>query len=146
MTRFMTTSPQLAAIDELGGPHDAWYGMMIGIGHWQWFGYGFFTLQRPDNAAPLGRVGLLNHENWPQPELAWHLYQDAIGQGYATEAAGAVRDWAAKTHGLTQLVSYIDKNNAPSQAVAKRLGATTDGTAPAHEPDAEIWTHPKVAA
>ena len=120
--------------------------MMIGIGHWQWFGYGFFTLQRSDDATPLGRVGLLNHENWPQPELAWHLFEDAIGQGFATEAAAAVRDWAAQTHGLTQLVSYIDVGNAPSQAMAKRLGATTDGTRAPHEPDAEIWVHPKVAA
>lgn len=146
MTRFITTSPQMAALDEQGGPHDAWFGMMIGIGHWQWHGYGFFTLQKHDDPTPLGRVGLLNHENWPQIELAWHLYEDAIGQGYATEAAIAVRSWAAKTHNITQLVSYIDANNTPSQAVAQRLGAQTDGTRAPHEPEAEIWTHQKVAA
>ena len=146
LDRFMTSSPQLAALDDQGEQYQAWYAMMIGVGHWQWFDYGFFTLQRHGDPAPLGRVGLLNHENWPQVELAWHLFEDAIGQGYAAEAATAVRDWAARTHGLTQLVSYIDTNNAPSQAVARRLDARTDGTRPAHEPESEIWIHPKVAA
>ena len=146
MSHFLTTSPQLAALDDQAEEYAGWYAMMIGVGHWQWFDYGFFTLQRPDDPTPLGRVGLLKHENWPHPELAWHLFEEAIGQGFATEAAAAVRDWAAKTHGLTQLVSYIATNNAPSQAVAKRLGATTNGTRPPHEPESEIWTHPKVAA
>ena len=146
LSHFMTTSPQLAALDDLAPPHSGWYGMMIGIGHWHWHGYGFFTLQRHDDPTPLGRVGLLNHDDWPQVELAWHLFEDAIGQGFATEAATAVRDWAAKVHGLTQLVSYIDVANGPSQAVAKRLGATTDGTLAPHEEDSHIWVHPKVAA
>ena len=146
LSRFLTTSPQLAALDDQAEQYDAWYAMMIAIGHWQWFDYGFFTLQKPDDPAPLGRVGLLNHANWPQPELAWHLFEEAIGQGFATEAAAAVRTWAAKTHGLTQLVSYIDTKNAPSQAVANRLGAATDGNRAPHEPDSEIWVHPKVAA
>lgn len=146
MTRFITSSPQMAAQDELGSPKDAWFGTMIGIGHWHWFGYGFFTLQKPDDPTPLGRVGVLNHKGWPQPELAWHLFEDAIGNGYATEAAEAVRSWAAQTHGLTQLVSYIDTKNTPSQNVATRLGAATDGARAPHEPDAEIWLHPKVAA
>ncbi len=144
--RFVTSSPQLAAQDELGDRDDAWFSMLIGIGHWQWHGYGFFTLQEHDTPTPLGRVGILNHDSWPQPELAWHLYEDAIGKGFATEAATAVRDWAAQAHGLTHLVSYIDNKNTASQGVATRLGATTDGTRAPHEPDAEIWVHPKVAA
>lgn len=146
MTRFVTSSPQMAAQDELGTPQDAWFGMMIGVGHWQWFGYGFFTLQTQQDPTPLGRVGILNHVNWPQPELAWHLFEDGIGQGFATEAAEAVRDWAAQAHGLSQLVSFIDAANLRSQRVAQRLQAVTDGSRAAHEPEAEIWVHPKVAA
>lgn len=146
LTRFVTSSPQMAAQDELGDPQNAWFSMMIGVGHWQWHSYGFFTLQKPNDPTPLGRVGILNHVNWPQPELAWHLFEDAIGNGFATEAAVAVRDWAAEAHGLTDLVSYIDTKNTASQSVAKRLGAATDGKRAPHEPDAEIWVHPKVAA
>ena len=76
-------------------------------------------------------------------ELAWHLFDQAEGHGYATEAAMAVRRWAHERHGIGQLVSYIDHHNHRSQGVAKRLGAVTDGTRAPHEPDAEIWVHTK---
>ena len=90
---------------------------------------------------PVGRVGLIKHSNWPDIELAWHLFEGAEGKGYATEAGMAVKHWAGEDLGLTRLFSYIDVDNTRSQAVAKRLGAVTDGTRAAHEPEAEIWVH-----
>ena len=77
----------------------------------------------------------------PEVELAWHLFEGAEGNGYATEAAQEIRYWAYQSHGLNQLVSYIHHGNRRSQAVAKRLGAETDGSRADHEPDAEIWRH-----
>ena len=74
-------------------------------------------------------------------ELAWHLFEGAEGHGYATEAGQAVRRWSYQEHGFNQLVSYIDHKNHRSQAVAKRLGAKSDGPRADHEPDAEVWTH-----
>lgn len=141
-TAYMTGSARLAEQGETIAADQAWYGFMTGIGHWQWHGFGFFTLTRHDDAAPLGRVGLLKHAGWPQVELAWHLFDAVEGHGYATEAAHAVRDWAWAQHGIGQLVSYIDHSNHRSQAVARRLGAQTDGTRAPHEPEAEIWHHP----
>lgn len=140
-TQFMTSSPRMVAQGETVSKEQAWFGFLAGIGHWQWHGFGFFTLCRQGKDLPLGRVGLLKHSNWPAVELAWHLFDGSEGNGYATEAAQAVRRWAHECHGLTQLVSYINYENDRSQAVAKRLGATTDGARAEHEPDAEIWTH-----
>jgi RimJ/RimL family protein N-acetyltransferase len=140
-TRFMTSSPALEAQGETISAEQAWFGFMTGIGHWQWHGFGFFTLALHGSEHPLGRVGLLKHSDWPQVELAWHLFEGAEGHGYATEAAQAVRLWAAEHLGIRQLVSYIDVENHRSQAVAHRLGAQTDGSRAPHEPEAEIWTH-----
>ncbi|MGZ9809297.1 GNAT family N-acetyltransferase [Pseudoroseicyclus sp. H15] len=140
-TRFMTSSPRMQAQGETISEDQAWFGFMTGIGHWQWHGFGFFTLAEHGQTAPLGRVGLLKHSNWPRVELAWHLFDGAEGNGYATEAGRAVRRWAYEAHGISQLVSYIDCGNHRSQAVATRLGATTDGTRAEHEPDAEVWVH-----
>lgn len=140
-TRFMTSSPRMQAMGETVSEEEAWFGFMIGIGHWQWHGFGFFTVTRRGQNLGLGRVGLLKHSTWPKVELAWHLFEGAEGKGYATEAAAAVRRWAYHTHGIQQLVSYIDCSNQRSQAVAKRLGATTDGTRADHEPEAEVWVH-----
>ncbi|WP_298839841.1 GNAT family N-acetyltransferase [uncultured Roseobacter sp.] len=142
-TAFLTASPRMKAQGEQATVAEAWFAFMTGIGHWQWHGFGFFTLTLKDkNATAVGRAGLLRHAQWPQEELAWHLFDGAEGKGYATEAAKAVRAWAHDTLGLQKLVSYIHRDNRRSQRVAERLGATTDGTAPPHEPDAEIWTHP----
>ena len=141
LTRFMTSSPRMQAQGETVSKEQAWFGFLIGIGHWQWHGYGFFTLMVRGQSLPIGRVGLLKHSNWPKVELAWHLFDGAEGQGYATEAGQAVRRWAYQAHGFSELVSYIDCKNHPSQAVAKRLGAKSDGTRADHEPDAEVWTH-----
>lgn len=141
LTRFMTSSPRMVAQSETISKEQAWFGFLAGVGHWHWHGFGFFTLILRGEGLPLGRVGLLKHSNWPQVELAWHLFEGAEGNGYATEAAQAVRLWAFQRHGLKQLVSYIDRENHRSQAVAKRLGAVTDGIPAEHEPDAEVWTH-----
>ncbi len=141
-TRFMTSSPRMLAQGETVSKEQAWFGFLTGIGHWQWHGFGFFTLTVRGRNLPIGRVGLLKHSNWPEVELAWHLYAGAEGNGYATEAGLAVRSWAYQAHGFRQLVSYIDCENRRSQAVAKRLGAKTNGTRADHEPDAEVWVHP----
>ena len=142
LTRFMTSAPSMQAQGETVTPEQAWFGFLTGVGHWQWHGFGFFTVVEQHTGDPVGRVGLLRHSNWPDIELAWHLFEGAEGKGYATEAARAVRNWARDDLGLDKLYSYIDFNNTRSQAVAKRLGAVTDGTRAPHEPQAEIWVHP----
>jgi RimJ/RimL family protein N-acetyltransferase len=86
-------------------------------------------------------VGLIKHSGWPDVELAWHLFEGAEGKGYATEAAMTVKKWAFEDLQLDHLFSYIDVKNIRSQAVAKRLGAVTDGTRARHEPEAEVWVH-----
>jgi RimJ/RimL family protein N-acetyltransferase len=51
----------------------------------------------------------------------------------------AVKIWACEELGFDRLYSYIDRENTRSQAVAKRLGAITDGTRAPHELEAEVW-------
>lgn len=140
-TRFMTSAPSLKAQGETSTAEQAWFGFLAGIGHWHWHGFGFFIVVEQETGHPVGRVGLIKHSDWPEIELAWHLFEGAEGKGYATEAAKAVKAWAFGDLGLTKLFSYIEEDNTRSQAVTKRLGATTDGTRPPHEPDAEIWVH-----
>ena len=90
-TRFVTSSPRMKAQEETVSNEDAWFHFLTGIGHWQWHGFGFFTLISRGGHIPLGRVGLLKHANWPEVELAWHLFEGAEGNGYATEAAQEIR-------------------------------------------------------
>ena len=140
-TRFMTSAPSMRAQGETVTAQQAWFAFLTGIGHWHWHGFGFFTVVEQRAGHPVGRVGLIRHSDWPDVELSWHLFESAEGNGFATEAAIAVRKWAGEDLGLDRLHSYIDRQNTRSQAVASRLGAVTDGTRATHEPEAEVWVH-----
>ena len=49
----------MKAQEETVSSEDAWFHFLTGIGHWQWHGFGFFTLILRGEHLPLGRVGLL---------------------------------------------------------------------------------------
>ncbi len=100
LTKFMTSAPSMQAQNETVSAVQAWFGFLAGVGHWHYHGFGFFALVHHDTGHPLGRVGLIKHSNWPKIELAWHLFEGAEGQGFATEAALAVRRWAHTDLGL----------------------------------------------
>ena len=55
-------------------------------------------------------------------EIGWHLNPDSTGRGYATEAAQALAAHAF-AEGLDELIIGMWTDNAPSAAVARRLGA-----------------------
>lgn len=85
-----TGSPRMQA---LGGPEtrrDAWRGYLTDIGHWHWRGFGFFCVVENQTGRVAGRVGVIDHINWPEPELAWHVFDGFEGRSIAFEAACAV--------------------------------------------------------
>jgi RimJ/RimL family protein N-acetyltransferase len=101
----------------------AWRVLAAGIGHWALRGYGFWSVDRRSDRAFIGRVGVIFPPDEPEPELAYHLFAGFDGQGYATEAIRAARAHAYDHFGLGALASFIDAENAPSLAVARRVGA-----------------------
>ncbi|MEO1637898.1 MAG: GNAT family N-acetyltransferase [Pseudomonadota bacterium] len=125
-THWVTTSDRMDAVGGPGTERDAWRGFIAGIGHWQWHGYGFFTVTERKTGVAAGRVGVINHIEWPQPELAWHMFDGFEGRSYAFEAACAVREWAGRVLGLEPLVSLIAPSNTRSLALATRLGAVEE--------------------
>ncbi|MGP0050557.1 MAG: GNAT family N-acetyltransferase [Solirubrobacteraceae bacterium] len=60
-------------------------------------------------------------------ELAWIVCVGDQGQGYATEAAGAILTWLG-SHGVVAFVAHIDPRHSASIGVARRLGLTATGT------------------
>jgi ribosomal-protein-alanine N-acetyltransferase len=72
----------------------------------------------------IGRCGLLpwTIDGQHEVEVAFALAQAHWGQGLATEAALAIRDYAFQTLGLTRLVCLIDHGNVASERVAEKIG------------------------
>lgn len=58
----------------------------------------------------------------PEIELGYRLRRAAWGQGYATEAARLVRDYAFHTLHIKRLIALIDPDNVPSIRVAEKIG------------------------
>lgn len=117
------------------------------IGHWHLRGYGRWIVADKDSDAPLGVVGCFYPDDWPEPEIAWSVFEGAEGRGIAFEAARATLDYAFNTLGWTTAISCTTPDNARSAALAVRLGArreddftTRDGM------DLHVYRHPKVAA
>ncbi|RKN12715.1 GNAT family N-acetyltransferase [Streptomyces radicis] len=61
-------------------------------------------------------------------ELGAWLAPGAQGRGLVTRAAGAMIDWAIGARGLARVEWLVSPLNAPSIAVARRLGMTCEGT------------------
>ena len=55
-------------------------------------------------------------------ELGWTLERAAWGNGFATEAATAVRDWALREVQPRRLISLIHPENVRSIRVAEKIG------------------------
>ncbi|MEM7489747.1 MAG: GNAT family N-acetyltransferase [Pseudomonadota bacterium] len=111
------------------GPRDrSWAHFAALAGQWVLRGYGRWVVADRATDAPLGIVGLHHPDDWPEPELAWTLYEDGEGRGLAQEAALAARAHAYGTLGWTTLMSFVDPANTRSMALARRLGCTPDGT------------------
>jgi ribosomal-protein-alanine N-acetyltransferase len=95
---------------------------------WESWGMSLCSLERREDGRVLGRAGFLrwDPETWAvggtETELGWLLAREHWGQGYATEAALALRDWAFDERGLTRLISLINHENLRSIRVAERLG------------------------
>lgn len=128
----------------VGGPYpaeDAELWLDYQQKRWDRLGWGSWIAALPDN-TPIGRIGLLDHEGWPEPELAWFVFAGFEGQGYAREAALAARAYANGPLGLAPLCSFIDPANHRSRGLAERLGAIHERDVRFKNHDFGVYRHP----
>ena len=82
----------------------------------------FFAIER--NNTHIGEISLEMNPAMTEAELGWILHRDHWGNGYMTEAALAVRDFAKNIPTLRILYAHCDSRNHASSAIMKRLGMT----------------------
>lgn len=81
---------------------------------------GVWTMTDGDS-PPLGGVMLIELEDSELTQIGWYLHPDSTGRGYATEACAAVLAYGLASE-MPEIRAVIDVDNAPSIAVARRLG------------------------
>ena len=102
---------------------DTWRTMAAFIGHWQLRAYGPYAVEAKASGKVLGHVGLWYPHAWPEPEIMWSLARPYWGQGYAGEAARAVKAMTLESMPDVSFISLIDKDNQRSKRLAEALGA-----------------------
>ena len=147
---FVAFNGSAESMRHLGGPQPrsvAWRNFLTGVGAWYVQGFGMFSVFEKSTGRWIGRVGPNQPEGWPGTEIGWGIARDYCGCGYATEAATATIDWAFANLDWTEVIHVIDIGNAPSQAVARKLGSRNRGPgqlpAPFVDSVIDIWGQSK---
>jgi RimJ/RimL family protein N-acetyltransferase len=108
------------------GREQAFQQMSMWLGQWELRGTGQWALEERASGSFVGRAGSFRPErdDWPGIELGWCLDPRYYGNGYATEAGAAAREYVFAHHDVEEIYSCILHENRSSQGVAKRLGFT----------------------
>jgi RimJ/RimL family protein N-acetyltransferase len=87
-------------------------------------GFGLWIINVRDSGEFVGDCGLtLQHvDGVDELEVGYHVRTSMQGQGYATEAAAASRDFARDVLGAGRLIAIINPLNVPSRRVAAKIG------------------------
>ncbi|TDK46782.1 GNAT family N-acetyltransferase [Antarcticimicrobium luteum] len=132
----------------MGGPltpYESWMLYAAEIGHWQIRGYGMWMIHDKQTDETYGMAGGWKPAMWPEAEIAWVIWPDKAGKGYALEATHAVRRYLYRERGWTTAVSYIDPKNLDSIRLAERLGAVKDHDAASIDGNDAVYRHPSPA-
>lgn len=87
------------------------------------------AIERVADGAFLGWCGLTGWNPTYRSASLGYVLTDAVwGQGYVTEAAGAVLAWAFETLDLNRVQAEADTRNPASARVLEKLGFVHEGT------------------
>ena len=101
--------------------------------------FGMFAVEEKASGDYVGRVGPWYPPGWPGFEVGWAITPDRQGRGYAIEAARGAIDWVFANFTVDRIIHCIDAANAPSQGVARRLGAENEGPGQLNDHVVDIW-------
>lgn len=133
----------------MGGPlnaYEAWMLYAAEIGHWEIRGFGMWMIHDRITDKTLGMAGGWQPAKWPEREIAWIIWPEVAGHGYALEATHAARHYFYNERGWDGAVSYIDPKNLDSIRLAERLGAVKDKAAPTIDGNDAVYRHPSPEA
>jgi RimJ/RimL family protein N-acetyltransferase len=129
----------------VGGPVPIpriWNGFAADVGAWTLQGFGYWAIDETATGARVGQVGLSKPAHFPEREIGWIVYPAFQRRGFGREAALAARAFAYDTLGWTTAVSYIDRENAASIALARSIGCVEDPDAETFDPTDVVYRHP----
>ncbi len=88
-------------------------------------GHGLWAVHLKETGEFIGQCGLIpnNPRGYREDDVGYLFVRKFWGQGYATEAAIRVKEYAFSDLGKSTVVVYMAPDNLPSRKVAERIGA-----------------------
>ena len=81
-----------------------------------------FGMFEKKTGAFLGTIGVGRHDDLHEPEIFYHLLPEYRGNGFVTEAAKEITQWALETYDVPYLIGTAAVDNVKSQHVLERCG------------------------
>ena len=129
----------------MGGPlnvYEIWMLYAAEIGHWAIRGYGMWMIHDRSSDETCGMTGGWFPAKWPEREIAWIIWPEKSGNGFALEATHAVRRYFYEVQGWEGAVSYLDPKDLDSIRLAERLGCVKDRDARTIDGHDAVYRHP----
>lgn len=101
------------------------------INHIRENGWGLFATELKKTGEFIGFIGLAHatfeSDFTPSLEIGWRLHKNYWNEGYATEGAKRVLDFATDMIHEPEIFSFTSVLNLPSMAVMRKIGMTKVG-------------------
>ena len=104
-------------------------------------GYGFWCVERREDATPVGLCGLVKRPALEAPDIGYALRPAFWGLGYAREATQATVQVARDRYGIDRLIAIVTPSNTPSIRVLEHLGMRVEGNTrmPGEDQDVSVY-------
>jgi len=102
-----------------------------------WFQY---AIERTEDRAHIGDVGVALHDNRMQAEIGFTLAPAYQRRGYATESVRGVLDHLFRVRALHKVSAEADARNIASARLLERVGFTREGLLRSHTWIKNEWT------
>jgi ribosomal-protein-alanine N-acetyltransferase len=92
------------------------------VASYETFGFGLYRVELTASGTPIGICGLVKRETLVDVDLGFAFLPAFRSQGYALEAAAAVKRHAHRVVGLRRLVAITDPDNSRSIHLLAKIG------------------------
>lgn len=102
------------------------------------FGYGLNMLQLKETGVAIGMCGLVCRDNLDDADIGCAFLEQYWSNGYATESAEAVLDYARSRLGLDRIVAIVTPENDSSIKLLEKIGLTFERMIRMSDQDLEL--------
>ena len=101
-------------------------------------GFGLYLVELRESRTPIGMCGLLKREELADVDIGFAFLPDFWNQGFASEAAVAVLEYAQHTLKLKRIVAITNPDNDASIKLLQRMGFTFESVVKLSQDRAEV--------